>query len=48
MPWDGPPLETSGVLDRLWFEQNPDGKFWMERLRSDDDVRRPLDYIGKS
>ena len=41
-------LETSGVLDRLWFEQNPDGKFWMERLKSDDDVRRPLDYIGKS
>jgi hypothetical protein len=41
-------LETSGVLDRLWLDQNPDGKFWMERLTSGDDVRRPLDYVGKS
>ena len=41
-------LETSGVLNLLWLEQNPDGKFWIERLKSDDDVRRPLDYIGKS
>jgi hypothetical protein len=40
-------LDSSGGLSLLWLEQNPDGKFWIERLRSDD-VRRPLDYAGKS
>jgi hypothetical protein len=40
-------LDTSGVLSVLWLEQNPDGALWIERLRSED-VRRPLDYAGKS
>jgi hypothetical protein len=41
-------LDTRDVLKSLWLDQNPDGDLWIERLKSDDDARRPLDYIGKS
>ena len=40
-------LDSCGGLSLLWSDQNPDGALWVERLRSDD-VRRPLDYAGKS
>ena len=43
--WGG--LDSCGGLSLLWSEQNPDGALWIERLTSDD-VRRPLDYAGKS
>jgi hypothetical protein len=41
-------LKWCDVLKSMWFDQNPNGDLWIESLKSDDDVRRSLDYIGKS
>jgi hypothetical protein len=41
-------LNLRGVLEHLWFDQNPDGNLWIKELEHGDDVARSLDYIGKS